>query len=196
MEKKVTNPQEFLEWINNNSFKVIVWDMDCTMSAKHCGEGLPLEKLEEYVNSASKDFVSIMKEIAKIETNIKFAVATGSDPLEYNLHKEGKKTHILGPDLATKLIEKHCVESLKLFEIMIGYDCRLHENKNDPSYKGKRHQMRLIQKHYDVPFEQMLLIDDASSSFGNEDGWKGIKVEGKNGFQFSDCKNIISQNKK
>jgi hypothetical protein len=138
----VKNFEEFMDWIKKNDFQVIVWDMDCTMSSKHCGEGLPLEKLEEYINSASLDFVTIIKEIPKIETKIKFAVATGSDPKEYNLHPKGKESHILGPDLATKLIEHHSPNSLKLFEIMVGYDCRLHENKNDPSYKGKIKQKK------------------------------------------------------
>ena len=183
----VSNFTEFIQWINNNNFEVIVWDMDRTMSSKHCGDGLPKQLLQEYIDAASIDFVTILKEIVKTKLNIKFAVATGSDPLEYNLHADG--THILGPDLAKELINFHCPVAIELFGIMVGYDCRLHENKNLPHFQGKRHHMRLIQQHFNVDFDKILLIDDSLSLLVNEDGWKGIQVNGDLGFQFSHCSN-------
>ena len=42
--------------------------------------------LGDYINSASEDFITILKEITKLDTNIKFAVAIGSEPIEYKYH--------------------------------------------------------------------------------------------------------------
>ena len=47
--------------------------MDCTMSSEHCGDGLPIESLEKYIKGASKDFITVLQESSKIETNFKFA---------------------------------------------------------------------------------------------------------------------------
>ena len=36
--------------------------------------------------------------------------------------------------------------------------------------------MREIQKHYNLPFSSMMLMDDSTSSLTNEDGYRGILV--------------------
>ena len=68
---------------------------------------------------------------------------------------------------------------------MIGFDSRLHGDI--PDQRGKRHHMRQIAKHYNVAFDRILLIDDSKSSLENEDGWKGVRVRGADGFRFEDC---------
>ena len=193
--------QAFLNWIEVCGFMVIVWDMDCTMSAQHCGTGIPKDRLQDYISSTSKDFITVMNAIAEISetspnnhiSKVRFAVATGSDPIEYGMHGNTKETHILGPDLATAIINQYCPKTLPLFEIMVGYDCREHpEDQNETvNIEGKRHHMRLIQKHYNVPFEKMVLIDDSPSSLINEDGWIGVRVKGDVGFRFEDCVGTI-----
>lgn len=185
---------DFVDWIIRNGIEVIVWDMDCTMSAGHCGAGLLRDNLSKYIDDTSKDFVHAMNLIYEHNLSCKLsqkivrcAVATGSDPLEYDLPGQSRSTHILGPDLATEIIRHHCPHTMSLFEIMIGYDCRLHENDTvniSENRCGKRHHMRLIQQHYGVPFHKMLLIDDSTSSLENEDGWIGVKVDGRDGFKF------------
>ena len=50
---------------------------------------------------------------------------------------------------------------------MVGYDHRCHENDKDIKFHGKRHHIGLIQKHYNIQFEQILLIDVTLSSFTN-----------------------------
>jgi len=185
--------ERFVEWLKENKFSVVVWDMDCTMSAGHCGPGLTLAQLDEYVAATSSDFVVAVKAVLLENVNksgsFRCAVATGSDPFEYDLAGQSRETHILGPDLATNIIKYHCPETMGLFEVMMGYDCRLHTDAQDPNvnYEGKREHMRVIQRHYGVPFENMVLIDDSPSSLVNEDGWTGIRVLGKEGFKFSHC---------
>jgi hypothetical protein len=190
--------QSFLEWVDSKNFDVIVWDMDCTMSAGHCGPGLPLEKLSEYIAHTSEDFITAVNGLAGIDPDgdelprkrrVRCAVETGSDPYEYDLQGQSRETHILGPDLATAVIKSRCPQALDLFDIMIGYDCRLHVDEEDGSEnnEGKRHHMRVIQKFFNVPFERMVLIDDSRSSLVNEDGWIGVKVDGKAGFKFEHC---------
>jgi len=194
---KSMNAELFIEWLRGEGIQVVVWDMDRTMSSGHCGTGLPLEKLSEYVQGCSVDFIATMRQMfienQKLPGSFKLAVATGSDPLEYDLPGQSRASHILGPDLATEVIRTHCPEILPTFEIMIGYDCRLHHREVNETaegqqlnVEGKRHHMRVIQDFYQVPFERMLLIDDANSSLVNEDGWKGWKVNGTLGFSFND----------
>ena len=186
-----------LKWLDERGIQVVVWDMDHTMSSKHCGDGLELDKLEEYVQSTSKDFVALSRALAF--KKYKQALATGSDPAEYELPNHSRCTHICGPDLAKKIIQTHVLKALPSFEIMVGYDHRLHTAapKDDGSTlvnnTGKRHHLRRIQQHYNVPYENMLLIDDSPSSLVNEDGWSGLLVHDRTiGFQFSDMlgKNI------
>ena len=114
-----------------------------------------------------------------------------SDPAEYDLPGQCRETHILGPDLATALITHHCPDALDMFQVMVGYDSRLHLKDNDKDNEevnntGKRYHMRLIQQHYDVPFHKMVIFDDSRSSLRNEDGWVGVKVDPVAGFSFAD----------
>lgn len=183
----------FLKWVKDRDIEVIVWDMDCTISAGHCGAGLVKANLSEYIAGTSTDFVAAVTALVAHNEQalrpIRCAVATGSDPKEYDLPGQSKDTHILGPDLATALISEKCPHAMPLFDIMIGYDCRLHTDEHDENinYQGKRHHMRTIQQHFNVPFSKMVLIDDSPSSLVNEDGWLGIKVNGEIGFCFEHC---------
>jgi len=101
------------------------------------------------------------------------------------LGRYADRTHILGPDLATALIEYWCKEALPKFEVMVGIDQDLHD---EPKLLGKSRHMQIIAKHYEVPFNEMLLIDDSASNLKNTDGWQGLLVhEPKVGFRFQDC---------
>ena len=184
-----------LQWLKEKKISTVVWDMDHTMSGQHCGDGLEISNLNAYLNAVSEDFVLLSNALAF--HNIKQAVATGSDPAEYEIKSRNRCTHVLGPDLATQLIKTKCNERvLKSFEIMVGFYCRIHLNNfldGDVvvNRKGKRHHMRRIRTFYDETFENMLLIDDSKSSLINEDGWHGMRVQDPNvGFQFSDLLGI------
>ena len=76
---------------------VVVWDMDCTMSAAHCGSGLRRGDLPKYVGAASPDFVALTRALVSAG-GFGLAVATGSDPAEYDLPGQSRETHVLGPD--------------------------------------------------------------------------------------------------
>lgn len=147
-------------------------------------QGLRREDLEGYLQGRSQDFVEAASAIARL-TQIKLAVATGSDPLEYDLPGQDRNTHILGPDLAGALIDRWCPSARSSFEIMVGYDFELHGG--DARNKGKRHHMRLIAEHYGVRFDQMVLFDDSQGCLENEDGWVGIRVRDTTGFRFEDA---------
>lgn len=188
---------EFIDYLRRKDFQVVVFDMDCTMSTKHCGPGLLRSDLQSYIDAASPDFVAALRALAKAKTagqRIRCAVATGSDPAEYELEGQSKETHILGPDLAAALISHHCPEALDLFDIMVGYDFKLHPaGEAGMSTEGKRHHMRVIREHYGgVPFEKMVLFDDAKSSLVNEDGWIGVKVDGSVAFRFDVCADVAA----
>lgn len=172
----------FIAKLRERGIKVVVWDMDQTMGGGHCGEGILKEQAAEYIAQASPDFVEAVRALHLLD--FKLAVATNSDPLEYDLPGQSRETHILGPDLAFALIEYWCKEALSRFEIMVGIDQNLHD---EPKQLGKSRHMQIIAEHYQVRFEQMLLIDDSASNLGSLDGWQGLLVrEPKVGFRFQD----------
>ncbi|CAK9068405.1 Hypothetical protein SCF082_LOCUS34450, partial [Durusdinium trenchii] len=173
----------FVQYLRARSIKVVVFDMDLTMGGGHCGEGILKEDAGAYIAKASPDFVEALR--ALVALDFKLAVATNSDPAEYDLPGQSRESHILGPDLATALIKYWCREALPKFEVMVGFDPDLHD---DPRLLGKSHHMRIIAEHYQVPFEEMLLIDDSARNLRNTDGWQGLLVrEPKVGFRFEDC---------
>ncbi len=177
---------KFISFLKKNGIRCIVFDMDHTISSEHCGEGIRKTEQDKYIRAASADFVSLASALS-LEPQFRLAIATGSDPSEYDLPGQSRETHILGPDLATLLIDQTCPRFvLPKFEIMVGYDYRLHGK--DLSNKGKRYHMRKISKFYNIPFEQMIIIDDSISSLKNEDGWCGMLVHDRNvGIESTRC---------
>ena len=207
-----------LDVLRARGVNTVVWDMDHTMSAMHCGDGLALSELDAYVDATSKDFVALSRALAFYRPEFQQAVATGSDPAEYELPGHSRCSHILGPDLARTIIRRRCCSGgrymleangnattgvnttanadaasdvLQSFDIMVGFDYRLHKESfpgaEAVNRKGKRHHMRRIAHHYGCRFEEMLLLDDSPSSLENEDGWRGLRVrDRKVGFRFRD----------
>lgn len=177
--------KRFVAWVLSSGIDVVVFDMDLTMGSGHCGDGLKLEELASYISGASPDFVEAVRALSGIPS-IRLAVATNSDPAEYDLQGQSCQTHILGPDLATALLRHWCPEAVQKFEIMVGFDHDLH--KDVPVLLGKSWHMRRIAEHYKVDFSRMVLIDDTASRLENSDGWRGVLVrDQKIGFQFEDC---------
>eukprot|EP00039_Didymoeca_costata_P021236 m.343875 g.343875 ORF g.343875 m.343875 type:complete len:171 (-) comp23461_c0_seq1:165-677(-) len=164
--------------------------MDHTISSKHCGPGLLRSDLDNYIQGCSQDFVSYACALAK--AGFHQAVATGSDPKEYTLPGQSKESHILGPDLARAVMEAKCPDVIDCFQIMIGFDCRLHPDLE--LEKGKRRHMRLISEFYNVPQNKMILIDDSKSSLENESGYHGLLVQNRDvGFSKHDASSYIKK---
>jgi len=185
LEKASPQCRRFVAWVMAREIKVVVFDMDLTMGAGHCGTGLELADLDSYVDAASPDFVEAATILSRIP-GVRLAVATNSDPAEYDLPGQSCETHILGPDLAQHLIRRRCPEALPHFGIMVGFDPELHEDV--PRLPGKSVHMRQIAAHYGVPFRNMVLIDDSASRLENTDGWHGVLVRNTSiGFRFEDC---------
>ena len=186
-ECRAAQCRAFLDQLVRWNVRVVVWDMDRTMSSSHCGSGLRIRELDDYIGKASSDFVLAARALAK-DPRFVLAVATGSDPEEYSLPGQSRATHILGPDLARALLAVHCPEAASAFEVMVGFDSRLHGNR--AADKGKRHHMRVIAEHYCVhDTSTMLLIDDSRSSLRSAgDGWRGVLCGHRpgGGFRFAD----------
>eukprot|EP00931_Biecheleriopsis_adriatica_P005650 TRINITY_DN107144_c0_g1_i1.p1 TRINITY_DN107144_c0_g1~~TRINITY_DN107144_c0_g1_i1.p1 ORF type:complete len:302 (+),score=40.93 TRINITY_DN107144_c0_g1_i1:53-958(+) len=177
--------RHFVAWVLANGFEVVVFDMDLTMGSGHCGYGIKLEDLDKYISGASPDFVEAVQVLSKIP-GVQLAVATNSDPAEYDLPGQSRKTHILGPDLAKALISHWCPDAVDSFSIMVGFDHDCH--KDVPLLPGKSWHMRRIAEHCKVPFSRMVLIDDSASRLANNDGWRGVLVRDHcTGFHFEDC---------
>jgi len=177
--------RRFVAGLLVRGINVVVFDMDQTMGSGHCGKGLPRSSLQEYVGKASPDFVEAIRVLCRLP-GVQLAVATMSDPAEYDLPGQSRETHILGPDLARALIEHWCPEAVSRFEVMVGFDHKLHSDV--PEELGKSVHMRRIAAHYGTPFKQMVLIDDSPKCLENLDGWHGVLVTDTGvGFRFEDC---------
>jgi len=177
--------RRFVAWLLASKIDVVVFDMDLTMGSGHCGLGLKREELGSYIAGASPDFVEAIRVVSRIP-GVRLAVATNSDPAEYDLPGQSRESHILGPDLAYELIRHWCPDALPRFEIMVGFDHDMH--KGEPVLPGKSWHMRRIADHYTTPFQNMVLIDDTASRLENTDGWQGVLVrDQRTGFHFEDC---------
>lgn len=178
--------EELADRLVGMGVRVVAWDMDHTMSAMHCGKGLPREELGTYVAAASAEFAELARALAARPVGM--AVATGSDPKEYEEEGQSRATHILGPDLAAAVIEAACGgETLAAFGIMVGFDTRLHGN--EAGLEGKRHHLRRIQEHYGASPEEVLLIDDSQSALDSvaSEGARTCKVQDPGaGFRHTD----------
>eukprot|EP00439_Symbiodinium_sp_Y106_P039165 s2340_g4.t2 len=166
---------------------VVLIEKDCTMGSGHCGGGIRKEAAAEYIAGASPDFVEALQLLAA-EPDIRLAVATNSDPVEYDLPGQSRETHILGPDLAAALIGHWCPQALPKFEAMVGFDPSLPEHADEPMLPGKTWHMRRIAELTGVPAKKMVLFDDAARNLETDDGWRGVLVrDGRVGFQFKDA---------
>ena len=186
-ECRAAQCRAFLDQLVRWNVRVVVWDMDRTMSSSHCGSGLRIRELDDYIGKASSDFLLAARALAA-DPRFVLAVATASDPEEYSLPGQSRATHILGPDLARNFLQRLLPEAASAFEVIVGFDSRLHGDR--AADKGKRHHMRVIAEHYGVnDTSTMLLIDDSRSSLRSAgDGWRGVLSGHRpgGGFRFAD----------
>merc|ERR1740129_1720268 len=109
--------ERVVAWLLARDIEVVVWDMDQTMGRGHCGSGIRRgAAVDSYVAGVSPDFVEALRALIQLP-ELKLAVATASDPVEYNLPGRSRMKHLLGPDLAHELIGRCCPEALPRFEI-------------------------------------------------------------------------------
>ena len=57
--------QEIIEWLRVRNIRVVVWDMDQTMSGGHCGSGQPRAQLDQYLDQVSLDFIALSTALAQ-----------------------------------------------------------------------------------------------------------------------------------
>lgn len=185
-----TREDQLVSWLRERNIMVVVFDVDHVMSAENSGDGLVLHEVEDYLRSASQDFVHISQVLAS--SGFRLAVATRADPELYNRAGRSKDTHLIGVDIARTLIARRCPNVLKKIDATIGYDPKLHGNQKHEA--GKRYHMRHLQNYFNVPFKTMLLITASKNDLVNEDGWIGILVQDKKqGLQFDDILSMPSK---
>lgn len=199
-DQELPKSEQFSRWLTERGIAVVVFGLDRTMSAADGGdgEGVQRHELEDYFDHVSEDFVVAARLLAK--KGVHLAVATcGERDRDEGLRRSSwlawrrggvAKAHqpppLLGVELARAVVAHRCPEARHAFGIMVEYSPALRHAA--PEESGKRHHMRQIAEHYEVPFEKILLIDAAPESLRNEDGWKGVLVKDTRvGFQFSDC---------
>ena len=84
--------QDLISFLKKNGIRCIVFDMDHTISSEHCGqEGIRKTEQDKYIRAASADFVALASALS-LEPQFRLAIATGSDPSEYDLPGQSRET--------------------------------------------------------------------------------------------------------
>ena len=152
--------QQCIQKLREKGIKVVVFDMDLTIVNQHSRGRLKRgEPLEEFLSKVSPDFVQLVPALYK--EGFQLAIATHSDEAEYN-RRITPETHILGDELAKTVLKRHLDAPVADSFYIVAYNPYARKNPIRVYFGdwAKRHHMTLIQTHYQVKPEEMLMVDD------------------------------------
>jgi len=175
-----------IQLLHHHSIKVVVFDMDQTAVSVHSRGKLRRDKLDEYLDKATPDFLRLVPALQK--HGFALSIATHSDEAEFGFLVR-PETHILGKELATTLVQRYFEESIASSFFIVAYNPRVQPGGSNPENKIKRYHMREIQQHFQVDPQDILFFDDTANVVHdcfNTCGVKTIKVDPNKGFQLSD----------
>lgn len=154
---------------------MVVFDMDLTAVSKHSRGRLERgTQLDDFLSFATVGFKTLVPELFK--HGFYLAIATHSDETEFVTGRQASmihpKTHILGKELAKKLIEKHFSDDIVSSFFIVAYNPRAHHqvevvveeeenNEEENNNKMKRYHFRQIRNHFcDVEPKEIIFFDD------------------------------------
>lgn len=182
--------QQCIDRLKARGVKVVIFDMDLTIVNQHSRGQLPRgEPLDLFLSKVSPDFVKLAPQL--YANGFLLAIATHSDEAEAR-GKIQPATHILGEELAKTVLAAHLpVEVADSFYI-VAYNPYVHVSYLKMLFGGawaKRHHMSLIQEHYQVKPNEMLMIDDTIPIVKDcikHCGVQGVTVNPLVGFRMTD----------
>lgn len=181
--------KQSIERLRERGIKVVIFDMDLTIVNQHSRGSLRRgDPLEAFLARVSPDFVKLAPALHK--EGFHLAVATHSDEAEYG-RRITPDTHILGDGLANTVLQRHLPPEVAESFFIVAYNPYA---RNNPfvTYFGdwaKRHHMKLIQNHYKVQSQEMLLFDDTKPIVMDcirKCGVQAVQVSPLVGFRMSD----------
>ena len=194
---KEADIEECLHLIRQNKITTVVFDMDQTAVAMHSRGSLARKDVPLFAGKATDGFLRLVP--ALHAAKIHLAIATHSDQAEYetgnHVHEIDRSTHILGQELATRLLE-HCFSPhIASSFFIVAYNPKARGTKQDPLLCMKRFHMREIQKHYGVSSDQILFFDDTEPVVKDCQEYCGVPsvlVDARKGFQLRDLVRFLS----
>jgi hypothetical protein len=189
--------QECLVLLQAHSIRVIVFDMDQTAVAMHSRGSLQRKDLPDYLKQATRDFQRLVPQLH--QHGFHLAIATHSDEAEFETDRRAseidRETHIMGKELATKLVE-YCFSSpIASSFFIVAYNPRVRGQNQDPLNCIKRHHMREIQQHFSVSGAEILFFDDTVEvvkDCASQFGVQALLVDPDKGFRLGDLVNALS----
>jgi hypothetical protein len=154
-----TSLEECISLLKKKGIKVVVFDMDNTAVAQHSRGSLLRSELNGYLDMATPDFRSLTPLLHK--NGFSLAIATHSDEAEFNGEIQ-PRTHILGAELATSLLQKHFSPEIVASFFIVAYNPRVHpeDDSNKDTNLIKRYHMRCIVEHFQIQPKEILFFDD------------------------------------
>jgi hypothetical protein len=172
---------ELIDIFKANNIKVVIFDMDQCIVNMHSRGLLKRKNIDLFLKKIKKDFI-IFSTIL-FEHDIKLAIGTHSDEIEYNALKT-EKNYIIGKELVEILLSKTVPDIQNQFKI-IAYNPMQHSNKSSLNTYKKLH-IRKISEFYNVSTSECLLFDDDQGNIDNTDGiFNAYKVNVNEGFELN-----------
>ncbi len=152
--------QQSIERLRERGIKVVIFDMDLTIVKQHSrGRMQRGEPLEVFLSLVSPDFVKLAPALHK--QGFHLAIATHSDEAEYS-RRITPTMHILGDELAKTVLQRHLPPEVADSFFVVAYNPYARRNPFQTFFGdwAKRHHMNLIQNHYQVQPQEIVLFDD------------------------------------
>ena len=187
-----------MQLLRDNSIRVVAFDMDQTAVALHSRGRLKREKLPQFLEKATSDFISLVPDLHKHGFGL--SIATHSDEKEFATGRQAllidPKTHIMGEELAKALLDHCFTPDIVSSFFIVAHNPRAHGQGKDPQNCIKRYHMREIQNHFSVEGKEILffddtpaVVDDCANRCG---GVRAVLVDPKKGFQLGNLLKAFS----
>lgn len=175
--------------LRDRGIKVVIFDMDLTIVNQHSRGRLQRQDLEAFLAKTLPDFVKLVPELHK--QGFQLAIATHSDEAEYST-KVTPELYIIGTELATTVLQRNFEPEVANSFFIVAYNPYVRVSLMQTMFFGgwaKRYHMALIQNHYQVQPNEMLMIDDTKPIVKDcikKCGVQAIDVSPLTGFSMDD----------
>jgi len=195
--------EQCIEVLTAHSIRVVVFDMDLTAVAMHSRGCLPRCDLPLYLQKTTRDFQTLVPWLH--QRGFFLAVATHSDEAEFETARQSADpdndgsllpnnpihpdTHILGHELATRVVEHSFSADIAARFFIVAYNPRARGQTESPLNCLKRYHMREIQQRFGVTAPEILLFDDTPEIImdcRHHCGVNAVLVNPEQGFRLSD----------
>lgn len=179
LHEKMIIARNLAEEFVKSGIKVVVFDMDQCIVNMHSMGRLKRKDFQLFSDKVNIDFILFARELHKV--NVKLAVGTHSDSIEYNSIWRPPSEYLIGQELVEKLLSTVLPEIKDDFFIFCYNPTAQKDDKKENAFK-KLH-IRQTSLFYGVSQSECVLFDDDVGNVLNTDGlFRSYIVNWKKGF--------------